>query len=136
MQNDEKEKSSRLSLNYGHTFGQALESYYGINEDYLTHGEAVSLGMMCAAKLCKIILNKDLIIKHKEILELYELPTNISFIGGTSKPNISKLMTLVNNDKKKDKEKLRFIICDQIGSFEVIVPKNKNQVKKSFEIIL
>lgn len=136
VQNDEKEKSSRLSLNYGHTFGQALESYYGINENYLTHGEAVSLGMICAAKLCKILLKNDLIIKHREILELYELPTNISFIEGIPKPNLKKLMLLVNNDKKKDKERLRFIICDEIGSFEIAVPRNKNQIMKSFEIIL
>lgn len=136
VQNDEKEKSTRLSLNYGHTFGQALESYYGINENYLTHGEAVSLGMICAAKLSKIFLKNDLIIKHKEILELYELPTSLSFINAVPKPSIQKLMTLINNDKKKKNERLRFIICDQIGSFEVVIPKNENQIKKSFEIIL
>ena len=45
---DAQEKSIRLILNYGHTFGQSVESFYGINQDELRHGEAVALGIKVA----------------------------------------------------------------------------------------
>ena len=45
---DEKEQGDRALLNFGHTFGHALESYFDYSEKLL-HGEAVSLGMMLAA---------------------------------------------------------------------------------------
>ena len=41
---DEKEQGDRALLNFGHTFGHALESYFDYSEKLL-HGEAVSLGM-------------------------------------------------------------------------------------------
>ena len=54
---DFKESSSRLFLNYGHTFGQALESYFGLYQSFLRHGEAVSLGMCCASQLSSSLFN-------------------------------------------------------------------------------
>ena len=51
---DEKEKLknkySRAILNFGHTFGHALETYYNYNKK-LTHGEAISIGMIIASKI-------------------------------------------------------------------------------------
>ena len=136
VQNDEKEKSQRLGLNYGHTFGQALESYYGINESKLTHGEAVSLGMICASALCKILLKKNLVDKHKKILQLYNLPKNIIDIKKIKIPSLSELLKLIKNDKKKQNQQLRFIICEKIGSFEIVNIKKMAQIKKSFKAIL
>ena len=45
VSNDYKEKSMRLILNYGHTFGQAIETYYGLYQEKLKHGEAISLDL-------------------------------------------------------------------------------------------
>ena len=54
INNDEKEllknSSSRAILNFGHTFGHALETLYKYNKK-LTHGEAISIGMMIATTL-------------------------------------------------------------------------------------
>ncbi len=47
---DEREQGERALLNLGHTFGHALESETGFSSAYLVHGEAVSIGMMMAAK--------------------------------------------------------------------------------------
>jgi 3-dehydroquinate synthetase len=134
--NDVKEKSLRMLLNYGHTFGQSIESYYGINENNITHGEAVSLGMICAAHLA-IYLNKGSLIKeHLEILKKYNLPTHIKNIKGLKKPNYSILTKFVDNDKKKKINNNRFIICSKIGSAEIINIKNKAIINNCFKKII
>ena len=46
---DEKERDQRRILNFGHTIGHALETYFGF--DILRHGEAIAYGMMAAGKL-------------------------------------------------------------------------------------
>ena len=45
---DPKERGQRKALNFGHTIGHALESYYLEKENYLIHGEAVALGIYSA----------------------------------------------------------------------------------------
>ena len=49
FKNDIKEKNTRLSLNFGHTFAHAMEMITDkiLKKDYLRHGEAVGLGMLC-----------------------------------------------------------------------------------------
>ena len=134
---DIKEKFSRLFLNYGHTFGQALESYYGINQSKLTHGEAVSLGMMCAAKMnYQITKNKILFQKHEKILENFDLPTKYNHLKKLAKPNVQKLIGYLSNDKKKIFSGIRFIICEKIGRPYIYQTKNLTLIKKSFHQIL
>src|SRR6056297_1749321 len=56
VETDPLEKGQRKALNFGHTFGHALESYFMGQKNYLMHGEAVALGMICeiylSNKLC------------------------------------------------------------------------------------
>ena len=51
VQEDPLEKGLRAILNFGHTVGHALESYYLDTADPLTHGEAVAIGMICETYL-------------------------------------------------------------------------------------
>ena len=51
---DLKEKFKGLILNCKHTFSQAIETYYGLYQDKLKHGEAVALGIKVAAKLSNL----------------------------------------------------------------------------------
>ncbi len=113
--NDEKENlknsSSRAMLNFGHTFGHVLESMNNYNSN-LTHGEAISIGMILAAKVSykkrKISKNQleDLIVHFKNA----QLPINSNMI----KKNqfYKKLM----NDKKNINEKINLILLKRIGS--------------------
>ena len=134
--NDVKENSSRLLLNYGHTFGQALESYYKIDEKNLTHGEAVSLGMVSAAKMSEILYNDNKMLKiHYEILKSYGMPTKIDDMN-LKKPTISKLCSYIYNDKKRKSETNRFIVCKKIGKAEIVDIDSKNLIKRSFSEII
>ncbi|MYB65189.1 3-dehydroquinate synthase [Candidatus Poribacteria bacterium] len=111
---DEKESHLRMVLNYGHTFGHALESLTEYNR--YRHGEAVSIGMNCAAKLA---VNLDMLSEkdyHRQrlLLERADLPLN--FPSDLSPETICKSMYL---DKKTFGGKLHVILPTRIG--EVVI---------------
>lgn len=74
---DEKEKGLRAILNFGHTFGHAIERVAGYGE--ITHGEGVSMGIKCALKLAlsKNLINGNYYKDALELLKKFELKTEI-----------------------------------------------------------
>jgi len=135
---DGKEKGIRLILNYGHTFGQAFETYYGLHQDFLRHGEAVSLGMICASTAINLLDNneKTSMVKAvtKEILEAYELPICISHIN-VAPPSAKTLYENLINDKKRTSKGNRFILTPSIGDAEVRYISDDDVIKQSFAVI-
>ena len=136
---DFKEKSKRLILNYGHTFGQSIETYYGLYQDKLKHGEAVALGIKVAAKLSDLLINsnesKELLTKTNELLSMYNLPNNFKKINSNDIPTISELTKNILNDKKRISQGNRFILCESIGKANVKIIKNNDHIKNSFECL-
>lgn len=102
VENDFKEQELRRVLNFGHTVGHAIESYY--NSDKYLHGECVGLGMLAMI---------DIGIKHKliEILKLSGLPYEI-------KIDRDEMMKRIKHDKKSDGEGYHIIVCNKIGTYE------------------
>lgn len=99
----------REVLNYGHTFGHAVEKY----ENYRwRHGAAVSVGIMYVAELSNIAgrLSDQDLDRHREVLEVIGLP--VTYPAGRWESLYSTMML----DKKARGSLLRFIILDSIGS--------------------
>ncbi len=136
---DAREKSIRLILNYGHTFGQAIESYYGLYQDTLRHGEAIALGITTAAKLSTLIYKtskaKDLYLKTKEILTNYYLPTDFESLNTNNIPLISKLLENLINDKKRISKGNRFIICESPGEANIELIDDHDLLSQSFNTL-
>ena len=136
---DFKEKSIRLILNYGHTFGQSIESYYGLYQDKLKHGEAVALGITVAAKLSNLIFktneSKKLWDQTNEILLKYNLPNNFNKIRTNDIPNISDLMKNIINDKKRISSGNRFILCKSLGEPNIKIIKDNLLIQDAFASI-
>ena len=113
---DERETSGlRAILNYGHTFGHAVETVTGY-EKY-AHGEAVSIGMCIAANLA-VALNKfspASAERQRSLLKAIGLPTTIA--GDLSPVKIYKAMF---KDKKTEKGKLRLVLPDRIGKVSLV----------------
>jgi len=111
---DEKEGNIRALLNFGHTFGHALEAETGYS-DALIHGEAVAIGMMLAFKtsvkmgLCP---EADLqrVAAHYKAVGL--MP---SFAQIKADWNVDRLMEHFSRDKKTRDGKLTFILTRGIG---------------------
>lgn len=111
VKDDEKElKGKRVLLNLGHTFGHAIEQATGYGE-YL-HGEAVSIGLVMAARLSELLgyIDEPQVKRIKTLIEKYGLPTTLK------KPiNIEKLSKAIHRDKKIEAGVLHFIVLDEIG---------------------
>lgn len=105
--------SGREILNYGHTFGHAVER----QENFTwRHGDAVSVGMMFVAQLAYLAGRLDYadVARHKKILSGVGLPTNYS--GGT----FESLLANMRIDKKSRGDQLRFIILGRLGQPEIL----------------
>lgn len=98
----------REVLNYGHTFGHAIER----NESYRwRHGDAVAVGMVYVAELSNLTghLSTAGVAEHREVLGLLGLPT--AYAPG----HWDELMAAMSVDKKARGSLLRFVILEEIG---------------------
>ena len=105
---DLKESFEREILNYGHTFGHAIE----YTERYQwRHGAAISIGMMFAAELSRLTrhLSDAAVDRHRRILDSLDLPT--SYPAG----RWPSLLATMKRDKKARGALMRFIVLDDIG---------------------
>ena len=113
VRKDEQEsvlEGGRALLNLGHTFGHAIEAVAGYG-NYL-HGEAVSIGLVCAFRLSKklgfcIDESEDQLL---QLLKSYALP-----VGLFEPLSMAKLKSAMMNDKKVQKGTLRFVVMREIG---------------------
>ncbi|RKT78231.1 3-dehydroquinate synthase [Terracoccus luteus] len=106
---DLRESSLREILNYGHTFGHAVEQ---VERYSWRHGEAVSVGMVYVAELARLAGHLTgaegdaLVARHHGILESLRLPTR--YDGG----RWPELLTAMRRDKKSRGSQLRFVVLD------------------------
>ena len=105
---DLRESSLREILNYGHTFGHAIEQ---VERYRRRHGEAVAIGMVFAAELAAAagVLSADVVVRHREVLMSVGLPT------GYEPGRWAELETAMRRDKKTRGDLLRFVVLEDIG---------------------
>ena len=136
---DPKEKSTRLLLNYGHTFGQAIETFYGLYQDDIRHGEAIALGTTVAAQLSFLIENNsdtsNLLSLTNKILVEYELPNRLIKLKTNKLPSIDSLLQNLENDKKCLSLGNRFVLCNSIGDASVIIIQDDCLISKAFNVL-
>ena len=117
VERDEHETSGlRVVLNYGHTFAHAFEALVGYGE--LLHGEAVSIGMACAARLARMrgLADDSLLERQESLLTRLGLPT---VLPETAKFSADDVITAMKLDKKTSGGQLRFVLPKAIGHVEV-----------------
>lgn len=107
---DEKEEGQRALLNLGHTFAHALETYTEYKR--WLHGEAVAIGLYCAALLSFQLgcIDKNILNIIDNLIQKSGLPNRIP-----KDINIEAIYKLFFYDKKIKKNKLRFILIKGIG---------------------
>jgi len=125
---DEKEKGLRTILNFGHTIGHAIESYYGYER--IKHGEAVALGMKCAGFISnrKRLLSLNAKNKLFNTLEKLNLPD-------TSDINEKEIVKKIKSDKKSKKGKIKFVLLSDIGKTKIVSSVPQNLIEDSLEIL-
>ena len=106
---DEREAGERALLNFGHTFGHAIEAGVGYGE--WLHGEAVAAGMVMAARLSERLglLARGDVLRLRALVERAGLPDEAPHLGA------SRYLALMSHDKKVVAGSLRFILLRGIG---------------------
>ena len=106
---DERESSSRALLNFGHTFGHAIETATGYGT--WLHGEAVAAGMVLAVRLSQRlgILDSAEARRAVELIEKAGLPVQAPALG------LERYLELMGHDKKVAGGRIRFVLLKGIG---------------------
>jgi 3-dehydroquinate synthase len=102
------ERVGREALNYGHTFGHAIER---VERYQYRHGAAVAVGMVFVAELARLAgrLDEATADRHRTVLERVGLPT--SYAGGSWE----RLHEAMRLDKKSRGDRLRFVVLEALG---------------------
>ncbi|HYG76357.1 MAG TPA: 3-dehydroquinate synthase [Planctomycetota bacterium] len=115
---DEREQAGgpRALLNFGHTFGHALESSTGYSA-YL-HGEAVAIGMCMAANLSVKLGLLSLADRDRIVALIRKAELPIKLMAGD--PDTNTLYAAMFKDKKAAAGKLRFVVAEKIGRAKTV----------------
>ena len=131
---DEKEKNLRAILNFGHTFGHALEAEAGYDGNLL-HGEAVSIGMVLAIELSRSLgyLSGQDAGRAVEYIRNIGLPTNINSIEGSTSWHPDGIIQHMQHDKKVSNGQLRFVLIKSIGEAYLTADVERNDIYRVIE---
>ncbi len=129
---DERESGPRAHLNFGHTFGHALEAATGFGERLL-HGEAVALGMVLAMRLSERVLgcaaeDTDRLAAH---LAASGLPTRLGDVPGGPLEARATLPHMAL-DKKAKAGRPSFVLAPRLGEVRVVDDVDPRQVEAAF----
>ncbi len=110
VKNDPKERGLRKVLNFGHTVGHAVESYFLDSDNRIFHGEAIAIGMMAEA----FIAWKKNLITESELIQITEyLKQTYSAVALPT--NRSGILELMSQDKKNRGNRILMALTEGIG---------------------
>lgn len=126
----------RMLLNFGHTFGHAIETLGGLRlegeEPGLHHGEAVALGMCCACDaaetlgMCEKLVGEML----RELLGVFGLPTRVAGL-----PDSASIAARMGHDKKAAGGSLRLILPEGLGRCVIVGDPDAGALRRGLESI-
>jgi 3-dehydroquinate synthase len=107
---DERESGIRAILNFGHTFGHAIEA--GLGYGQWLHGEAVGCGMVMAARLSQRLgtVDEAFATRLTRLIERARLPVHAPRLGA------DRFIELMQVDKKSEAGEIKFVVIDKPGS--------------------
>jgi 3-dehydroquinate synthase len=120
---DEKESGIRALLNLGHTFGHAFEALTAYEQ--FTHGEAVAIGMVCAARLAEKIGMMSMSEAERVIglIKGYGLPVHYGNLAATD------IVARMRLDKKSTAGQIKLVLPAGIGVSEITDKITEEQIK-------
>ena len=121
---DEKENGIRAILNFGHTFGHAIEAHHGYKK--ITHGAAITMGMVIAAKVSLFEGH----IKDQQLENIISVIKSLGLKADHRKYKYSDLRKYMKIDKKVSDGQLNLILIDKnFNAFKTSNFNNKNIIK-------
>ena len=124
---DPLDKGERQKLNFGHTIGHALESYYLETDDELLHGEAIAIGMVAEGFIAveKGLLTLAALKEIEEFLtELFEVPE-------LDADDEESIILFIQDDKKNSRDTIYMSLIEGIGFCQTHIPVSVDEIKKA-----
>ena len=114
---DLNEDGIRKTLNFGHTLGHAIESYFLTNTEKKTllHGEAIAIGMILAAYISNRITN----LSHEEVAEIKSVLLQTFEKVSFTEKDIEQIIELMKYDKKNSHGNINFVLLEKIGQCKI-----------------
>ena len=132
IERDPIELNERKFLNYGHTLGHAIESYFLETESEILHGEAIAIGLILETYISYLKRDFDLKLTNEiknYINQFYDI---IDF----SQESIMKIIDLLKYDKKNNSEKPMFVLLNNLGEIKINQSVSNEDIKKAFNFYL
>lgn len=129
VEQDFKEGGLRKILNFGHTIGHAIESYYLESKKPLLHGEAIAVGMVCESYLSEKYCGMPL--TQVERIEKF-----IDRIFGSTEIDDDATEVIVNmtlQDKKNESSSILCSLLDYIGKARYDVPVSAQDIQEAIQ---
>jgi 3-dehydroquinate synthase len=111
---DEREAGLRAVLNFGHTFGHAVERAAGYGA--VTHGEAVALGMRAALVLSR----RRAGLPRNDVERAWRLTQMVAVPPEATRPSLAELRAAMQSDKKNVGDTVRFVLLRGLGDPEIV----------------
>ena len=118
---DFRESGRRAILNFGHTFGHAIEGYYKYQ---VSHGQSVALGMVVAT----LISRRRGLLEEAEAARIVQTVRRIS-PGLPELPPLDESLEIMSHDKKIRGGKMVFVLLQRVGKPVIIDDLGKNELK-------
>ena len=115
---DKSESHLRKVLNFGHTIGHAVESYFlqSKQQTTITHGEAIAMGMVCACYLSQKYYPTFSLAQAEKIKNFIKNIFGNLAIAPKSYP---KILDLLKHDKKNKNGQINFVLVERIGVYKI-----------------
>ena len=128
---DPKEQNLRKILNFGHTLGHAIESFYLESEDKenLTHGEAIAIGMVCESFMSSKLLG----FPTEKVSEIKDVILSIYNRTNLLKEDFSAIMELLKHDKKNVNGQVNFVLLNDFEDYKLDCKVPEDLIIESME---
>ncbi len=121
---DPFEKNIRKKLNFGHTFGHALEGYFLSQEEELKHGHAVAMGILCESYLSHKIRG----LSFDSLTEIVDFILSVYPKVEIDEEAFDEIFDLMKQDKKNAQSKILCVLLNEIGESEIDILLNYEQI--------
>lgn len=127
---DPTEKGLRKILNFGHTIGHAVESFYLEKPGKrLLHGEAIAVGMICESWLS----GKKLGLNEEDMEEICQYITSIFSPKRIPESDFREIMALTAQDKKNEKDAIQCSLLRKNGDCVFNIPIDNKEIEESLK---